>query len=144
MGRSAAYAGRLGFFAAICLALVGMPAIDRPATDNSSAAPPPHRPAALMPLYVTLATLQALDVDSTMRALRNGGREANPVVGGIVESPGTLAAIKAATTGGVVLMMERLRKRHPKAAVFLMIGVDSAFATVTAHNYGLAAADRRH
>jgi len=144
MGRPGAHAVRLGFFAAICLALVGMPAIDRPATDNSSAAPPPHRPPALMPLYVTLATLQALDVDSTMRALRDGGHEANPVVGGIVESPGALAAIKGATSGGIVLMMERLRKGHPKAAVFLMIGVDSAFATVTAHNYRVAAADRRH
>ena len=39
------------------------------------------RPAGLVPLYISFAILQALDLDSTIRAIRNGaGREANPML----------------------------------------------------------------
>ena len=42
----------------------------------------PHsaeRPAALIPLYLTFTAIQALDVDSTLRAIDSGsGREGNP------------------------------------------------------------------
>jgi hypothetical protein len=97
-----------------------------------------ERPSPLVPLYVTFGALQALDIDSTLRALGNGGRESNPVIGGAVGSPGALIAIKAGATAGIVFASEKLWKRNRVAAVLMMIAMDSAYAAVVAHNYHLA------
>ena len=97
------------------------------------------RPVSLVPLYTTLAVLQALDIDSTLKAIRSGaGLEANPVLKPMVGSPAGLLALKAGTTAAVILAAERLRKdHHPVAAVVLMIGVNSTVAMVAAHNYSI-------
>jgi hypothetical protein len=34
---------------------------------------------------------------------------------------------------------ERLRKRHPRAAVLTMVGLNSAYAVVVGHNYAVGA-----
>jgi uncharacterized protein DUF5658 len=141
MSKSTVAALRLLLFAAVCLALIGVPATDRPAADADSSAPR-ERSVALSSLYVSFAALQVLDVESTMRALRAGGREANPFVDSFVESPAMFAAMKAVTTAGVLLATERLRKHKPKTALFVMIGLNSAYATIAAHNYGIAAEAR--
>ena len=98
------------------------------------------RPAALMPLYGSLIGLQALDFDSTRRAMTNGtGREANPLMRSVVGRPAALLAVKAGATGAIIFASERLRKtHHPAAAVMLMIGINSAYAMIVAHNYALA------
>ena len=45
-------------------------------------------------------------------------------------------AMKAGATASIIMASERLRKsHHPMAALALMIGANSAFAMVTAHNY---------
>ena len=143
MSKSVVSALRLGFFVAACLASMGAPATDPPAADADAAVSGPReRSVAISSLYVSFAALQALDVDSTMRALRTGGREANPIVGSVVESPGTFVAMKVVATAGIVLATERLRKHNPKAALLLMIGLNSAYASVAAHNYSVAAARR--
>jgi hypothetical protein len=100
---------------------------------------PPPRPAALMPLYVTFAGLQALDFDSTLRAVKSvSGREVNPAVKILAGSPAALLAVKVGTTASIFWASERLRKRrHPAAAVVLMILLDSAYAGVAAHNYAI-------
>jgi hypothetical protein len=101
--------------------------------------PASPRPASLIPLYTTFAALQALDADSTMKAIRSGaGREANPVLRGMVGSPAGLLAVKAGTTAAIILASERLRRgHHSVAAVVMMVGVNSAFAMVAAHNYSV-------
>src|SRR6266481_1406922 len=135
------------------VALMGVPAlksIDDRADQSSTAARAeaaqpaaatvdPPRPAALVPLYLTFAGLQALDIHSTMLALQGGGREANPVAGIVVGSPATFLAVKVAATAGIALAAERMRKHHPKAAVFLMIGLDSGYAVIAARNYAIMA-----
>jgi len=139
MSQSVVSALRFALFAAVCLALIGAPATDPPAADADSTTPT-ERSVALSTLYVSFAALQALDVESTMRALRAGGREANPLAGSLVESPAMFAVMKAVTTAGVVLATERLRKHKPKTALLVMIGLNSAYATIAAHNYSIAAA----
>jgi hypothetical protein len=140
MSKPIVHACRVFFFTVACVALIGVPASDRPAEDDAAPAQPP---AVVFPaLYVSFAALQVLDIDSTMRAVRDGGREANPVIGMMVESTAVLVATKAAATIGVVILTERLRKRHPTAALLVMIGLNSAYGTVAAHNYGVAAAGR--
>lgn len=98
----------------------------------------PNRPVALVPLYATFAALEALDVDSTLRAVSRGGYEMNPVLSGVTGSPAALAALKAGTTAAALVATERLRRHHPKTAVILMIGLNSALAAVAAHNYAVA------
>ena len=101
-------------------------------------APRPQRPDALMPLYLTYATLQALDVHSTLRALDRGAVEANPLMKNLTESPASLVAVKAASAAGVLYTTEQLWKRNPAAAVVFMIAANSAMAWVVQNNYRAA------
>jgi len=95
------------------------------------------RPAPLVPLYVSFAALQALDVHSTLTALDAGGREANPMIRNTLGNPAGLFLLKAGTAAGVVLITERLWRRNRTAAVVMMIALNSAYATMAANNYRL-------
>jgi hypothetical protein len=108
--------------------------------DIAPAAKDAPRPAALMPLYLSLAALQVVDLHSTAQALSAGGRESNPVAGAFVGSQAGFTVMKIASTAGIIVLTERLRKHHPAAAMLLMIGLDSAYAGVAAHNYGIRTA----
>ena len=55
------------------------------------------RPAVLLPLYISFGVLQVVDVvdtDSTLEALKHGGREANPVVAPLASNAGALYSRK--------------------------------------------------
>jgi Domain of unknown function (DUF5658) len=138
----------IGLYATIALMLIGAPAfggakLDEPNVAAQEAPSPgaaaPSRPPALVPLYVSFATLQILDVHSTLRAPDFGGQEANPILGGIVGSPALFVAAKAGVTTAVILVTERLWKRNKAAAVLMMIGLNSAYAGVVARNYRVEA-----
>jgi hypothetical protein len=101
------------------------------------------RPAPLVGLYVSLAGLQALDLVSTRRALNAGAVEANPVVAPFAGSPVALAVIKAGVTSATIVASERLWKKNRKAALLTMIALNAAYGAVVAHNYRVAAAQRR-
>jgi len=96
------------------------------------------RPAPLVPLYVAFVGLQALDVHSTFSALEGGAREANPMVRSALGNPAGLFLLKAGTAAGVVLVTEKLWPRNRTAAVITMIALNSAYATIAAHNYRTA------
>ena len=124
----------------ISFALLPATAYARPAEPDqspSAVTEPAPRPILLTTLYGAFVGLQALDVHSTMRAVRSGaGQEANPALRRI-GSP-ALFAMKAGTTASIILASERLRKdHHPLAAVVLMTGANSAYAMIAAHNYGV-------
>jgi hypothetical protein len=95
------------------------------------------RSGALTTMYVAFAGLQAMDAHSTLTALSNGGREANPVMRGVVEHPGRVIAVKAAAGATTIWLTEKMRKEHPRGAVVLMAIINSAMATIVAHNYSL-------
>ena len=116
--------------------------IDAP-TFAVEASARPARPAPLVGLYVSLATLQALDFVSTRKALSAGAVEGNPLVAPLVESPAALLALKAGVTGATIYVSERLWKKNRVAAVMTMIGLNTAYGAVVAHNYGVAARQRR-
>src|SRR5262249_23774117 len=119
MSKPAATALRVLLFAAACLALIGAPS---GAPDNDAKVPAADkRPALLLPLYVSFASLQVLDIHSTQRAAEFGGREANPVVGRMLASPGVFVAAKIGAAAGTMLVTERLWKRNRTAAVLTMI-----------------------
>jgi Domain of unknown function (DUF5658) len=97
---------------------------------------PAHRPAALIPLYSSFAALQVLDVHSTWQALNQGAREVNPMVAPIAGTHG-FPLLKVASTTATIIATERIRKRHPRAAVVVMIAANSAYAMIVAHNYAI-------
>jgi hypothetical protein len=97
----------------------------------------PERPGGLVPLYVSLATLQVLDVHSTRRALSGGAVEANPLMKGVAANSAGLLAVKAAGTAGVVYASEKMWKKNRVAAVIFMAATNSAMVWVVQHNYRL-------
>ena len=111
--------------------------VPRPATR------PETRPAPLVGLYVSLAGMHALDIVSTQKALAAGAAEANPMMAPFARSPFALAAVKAGVLGATIFATERLWKTHRKAAVLTMIALNATCGVIAAHNYRIAAAQRR-
>ncbi len=99
---------------------------------------PPSRPVALVPLYVSYAVLNGLDGHSTLRAIDGGASEGNPLMAPFARHPAAMAAVKAGMVAATILGVERLRKKHPVAAVVFMAAATSLYAVVAAHNYRLA------
>jgi len=100
----------------------------------------PRRPAArrlLVPLYVSFATLQALDMHSTFYAIHRGASEVNPLMATLVEHPVAFAALKAGMATGIIYMTERVRRHSRVGAIVMMAAFNSAYAIVVAKNYRL-------
>jgi hypothetical protein len=96
----------------------------------------PSRPAALLPLYGSLITLQGLDIHSTRRALDAGaGSESNPAMRPVVKNGAAFLAVKAGATASVIWVSEKVWKKNRKAAVILTAVVNAAMAAVVANNY---------
>ena len=136
--------------ALMCLSLIGRPQLGGPVNDEqptpttaaplvSQTASAVHRPSVLVPLYVSFAALQGLDVHSTLRAPEFGGREANPLVGGMLGSPAAFIAAKVGMTASIYFVSERLWKRNKTAAVLTMMALNSTYGAVVAHNYAVEA-----
>ena len=87
----------------------------------------------------TFATLQVLDVVSTVNAVSSGrGVEANPMVGGLAEHPAAFAAVKGAMTAATLVAMHRYSKKHPKAAVITMIAFNIGYSYIVSSNFRIA------
>ena len=98
-----------------------------------------HRPAALAPLYVSLVSVNVLDVHSTYDALHSAnGREANPLLSGIVDRPAAFIAVKATTTAVSIWTAEKLWKKHRYAAVAVVGISNAALAVAVVNNYRVA------
>ncbi|PYR57121.1 MAG: hypothetical protein DMF85_14590 [Acidobacteria bacterium] len=97
------------------------------------------RPASLIPMYVTFGALQALDFQSTRRALANGsGREANGIMEPIAEHPAAFLAVKAGATAATIFATEKIWKKNRVGAIVFIAVANSAMAAVVAHNYSVA------
>ena len=96
------------------------------------------RPAAMVSLYSGFAAMQALDYVTTTRALSSGaGSEANPLMAPVAGNPAAFLALKAGSVVGVVWAGEKLWKKNRVGAVVFMVAMDSAMATIAAHNYSI-------
>jgi hypothetical protein len=126
--------------APLLLASTSAPQADGPvAATNASGRRSRH---AITSLYAGFVATQALDVHSTLRALNAGHKEANPLMRWATSSPAAFVGFKTAATAGTLLVIERVRKKHPVRAVFLMAAVDTAYAFVVAHNYSAPVSKR--
>lgn len=89
----------------------------------------------LLPLYASFAALQMLDAHSTIRAVRAGGVESNPMMAGFADKPAALFALKAGVAVSTIALADKFRGRSRVGAIVLMAVLNSAYATVVAHNY---------
>ena len=93
------------------------------------------RPSLLPAMYMTSAALQGYDAFSTMKALRNGGREANPFMQSLVQHPVAFIAMKAGVTTASIMAAEQLWKgNHRLGAIGLMVASNAMMSAVAINN----------
>jgi hypothetical protein len=109
-----------------------VPALSRPRFGSRTGS------AVMFSLYATTATMQALDVHSTIRAIDRGAVEANPLMGGLVNNRPAFIATKAAVAAGTIFAAREVAKKNKVAAAITLIAINSAYAYVAHHNYKLA------
>ena len=101
------------------------------------------RPPILLPLYVGWSALQAYDGYSTLRGVRGGAPETNPVVGRLAGQPVALWTVKAATTAASIYLAEQMwRQHHRTRAVVIMAVANGVMAAVAARNASVIASQR--
>lgn len=66
--------------------------------------------------------------------MKQGAREANPVMASMVSSPAKAIAFKAVTTAAVVFAAERTWRKSKAGAIALMVIANGATAVVAAIN----------
>jgi hypothetical protein len=125
--------------AAAPVSSVASPALaQRDVTFYRPAEEPSHSSKLLTSLYVTTAVMQALDVHSTYQALNRGAIEANPLVSGMTGHTAAFVAAKAAVATASIMAARRMAEHNKVAAILTMVGINSAYAMVVAHNYHVA------
>ena len=89
-------------------------------------------------LYVSTATMQALDVHSTLKAFSTGAVEANPLMTGVTKNPAAFIALKAGVAASTIMAARQMAKHNKVAAVVTLVAVNSVYAMVVSHNYRVA------
>jgi hypothetical protein len=110
---------------------VPRPALERPQAAIGSKA-------TLASLYVTTATMQMLDVDSTLKALNRGATEVNPLMSGVVRNRAAFVAVKAGVAAATIYAAHRMARGNRVAAIATMVAINSAYALIVSHNYRIA------
>ncbi len=101
-----------------------------------------QRPLTLDVLCVSYAALQAIDLHTTFRALDNGAREANPLIGGFSSNKAAMIGVKAGMTAGTIYLVRKAGVKNRLASTIMMAAMNSAYAIIAAHNYRVANALR--
>lgn len=79
-----------------------------------------------------LLTAAAADIATSTYAF--GAKKAHEALLGPTHNPFVFGALKGGMTAAAIYGAERLRKTHPKAAVWYLIAVSSVEFTIAAHN----------
>jgi hypothetical protein len=90
-------------------------------------------------LYYSYAALQMTDAVTTLVSVNRGAREANPLLQNAARNPAVMIGIKAATVGGTVLMLEKVRREHPVVATVSLIAINATLAVVAVNNVSVYA-----
>jgi hypothetical protein len=97
--------------------------------------PQSSRPSSLPPLYASLAGLQAYDAYATLRGVRAGATETNPLVGGLASQPAAFWTIKAVSTVTTIYFAEQLWRQHKRGqAIATMVVANAVMGAVAARN----------
>jgi hypothetical protein len=105
--------------------------------------PQESRPRVLPALYVGMSALQIYDGYSTLRGVRGGAPETNPLVGGLAARPVAFWSVKAVTTAASIYLAEQLwRQHHRTQAVVTMVIANGVMAAVAARNASIVGSQR--
>lgn len=122
------------------LSLDQTPRLERPRPASASRLRPTSL--ALGTMYVSTAVLQGLDVHSTLRGLRDGAREANPVMKGLVDRPAVFIAMKAGVACGTIIAGRKMARKNKLAALVTLAGINALYGAVVHHNYEIGRRSR--
>jgi hypothetical protein len=86
-------------------------------------------------LYAATATMQMLDVHSTVKALDRGAVEANPLMAGLVQHRAAFVAAKVGVAALSIYAAKRLARNNRVGAIATMVALNSAYAMIVANNY---------
>jgi len=90
----------------------------------------------LIGLYISQGVLQALDAQSTVRALHSGqAREGNPIVAPFASQPAALVVFKLALAAGTTYGIDRLHKSHPRLAITTLGAINAGYVYLVQRNY---------
>jgi len=93
------------------------------------------RRAVLASLHAVTGVVQTYDGILTMRVLRAGGVEANPLMKPVTRNEGTMLGVKIAAAVATVIGTETLwRDNHRVAAIVTALVANSAMAMTVRHN----------
>jgi hypothetical protein len=95
---------------------------------------PVPSPALMASLYSSYAGLAAADGYLTWQAVHSGAVETNPMVAPLARDASGLAAFKFATGAATFLAVERIRRDHPRTAMWIMAAANGGMAWVVWHN----------
>jgi hypothetical protein len=93
----------------------------------------------LAPLTLSFLALQLLDVHSTLMATERGARERNPLMAPFADQPAALIGVKVGTAAAILYMSDRVGRTNRVAAIVMMAAFTSAYTTLVANNYRVAA-----
>jgi hypothetical protein len=89
-------------------------------------------------LYATTATMQMLDVDSTLKSLNRGAVETNPLMSGLVNNRAAFIATKAGIAAATIYATSKIAKNSKLRAALTLVAINSAYAMIVKHNYSIA------
>jgi hypothetical protein len=90
-------------------------------------------------LAATYVALNAFDIYTTTKAVSSGqGKEANPILSGVAQTPVALTAAKIVTTATTLVIAKRLWKDHRAASIVLMVAANVGTGFIVGHNATIA------
>jgi hypothetical protein len=89
---------------------------------------------ALTSLQVSFVALEALDVVSTIRGMRHGHTEANPLMRGVAGNSLAMATVKAGAAASTILLVRQVGRKNRLAAIAMMAAMNTALSVVVARN----------
>jgi len=118
----------------LCVVVSALPAAAQDTPSSPPAQPGTERSIALNLLHVSFATLEAVDVYTTVRGVRGGAVETNPLMRAAATHPVGMAALKAGVAVSSVVLTRRMARDHRVGAILLAAGLNSAYAAIAVHN----------
>jgi hypothetical protein len=89
-------------------------------------------------VYASTVLMHVLDVDSTMKAMKRGAVEANPLMKGVVKNRGAFIATKAAIATVSIYATSRMAKHNKVHAIIASAAINSAYLMIVKNNYSIA------
>jgi hypothetical protein len=89
-------------------------------------------------LYTTTIVAQVYDVDSTLKSMRRGGVEMNPLMSFAFKNEKLFLAIKASGVAATIWAAHHTGKRHKVSAILTMVALNAAYYAIIQNNYAIA------